>query len=604
MNNFILKRLFAILIQSVLIIFAYILSFYLRFEFSIPSLYLLVLVKTLPLLIIIKIIVFYYFALLSGAWRYTGIYELWRLLKALSLSTIIFILATVFIYGLQRFPRSVFILDWILSLILIGGARFLSRSSREIFRHPSRIKNKKTIIIGAGEAGIMVLRECRSNPNMGAEIIGFIDDDPAKRGLHIQDIKVLGTRYDLPKVIEKYKIEEVIIAIPSAKGQDIRSILSHCEIPGIKIKIVPYLHKIIGGELELRPRQVKPEDLLGREIVKIEENEIASYIHGKRILVTGAGGSIGSEICRQIAGFLPEQIISFDHNENDVYFLEVEFKTKYPKVNFETIIGDINDVSLLKYTFSHYKPHIVFHSAAFKHVPLMEENPVAAIKNNVIGSRKLIYTANHYKVEKFILISTDKAVNPTSIMGMTKRIAEMILQAKAKNSRTKFIAVRFGNVIGSSGSVVPLFKKQIEEGGPITVTHPEAKRYFMSVKEAVSLVLQAGAIGKGGEIFILDMGEQIKIIDIAKNLIALSGLKLDKDILIDFIGLRPGEKLSEEILLNIEKDKVTKHDKIYITQPSDFDSAKLHRQIKELEQLSTIMDKDKIISKIKEIIYS
>jgi FlaA1/EpsC-like NDP-sugar epimerase len=319
-------------------------------------------------------------------------------------------------------------------------------------------------------------------------------------------------------------------------------------------------------------------------------------------LVTGAGGSIGSELCRQIAKFKPQEIILLDHNENDVYFLDVELRTKYPKLQFKTIIGDIKDIGLLKRIFSHYKPQVVFHSAAHKHVPLMEENPIAAVKNNVIGSRNLIYAAEHYKLERFILISTDKAVNPTSIMGMTKRIAEMILQAKAKNSKTKFMAVRFGNVIGSSGSVVPLFKKQIEEGGPVTVTDPEAKRYFMSVTEAVSLVLQAGAIGRGGEIFILDMGEQIKIIDIAKNLVALSGLKLDKDISIEFVGLRPAEKLSEEILLNTERDKVTKHNKIYITAPCDFDPVNLRRQIKELERLANIMDEDKIIPKIKKII--
>jgi FlaA1/EpsC-like NDP-sugar epimerase len=320
------------------------------------------------------------------------------------------------------------------------------------------------------------------------------------------------------------------------------------------------------------------------------------------VIVTGAGGSIGSELCRQIVRFNPESMILFDHNENDVYFLVVEFETKYPEVKFKTIIGDIKDIGLLKNTFTRYKPQVIFHAAAHKHVPLMEENPPAAVKNNIIGTRNLIYAADHYKVERFVLISTDKAVHPTSVMGATKRIAEMILQAKAKISKTKYIAVRFGNVLGSDGSVVPLFKKQIEEGGPITITHPDAKRYFMSIPEAAQLVIQAGALGEGGEIFILDMGEQIKIVDIARDLVTLSGLKLGKDINIKFVGLRPGEKLYEEMLLNAEKDKVTKHNKIYITQPKEFDAGKLRRKIKELERLANIMDEDKIKEKIKDLI--
>ena len=322
----------------------------------------------------------------------------------------------------------------------------------------------------------------------------------------------------------------------------------------------------------------------------------------KRILVTGAGGTIGSELCRQIVRFMPKQIILFDHNENDVYFLKVEFETRYPQINFKTIIGDIKDIGLLKHLFSYYNPQVIFHSAAHKHVPLMEENPAAAVKNNVIGTRNLIYAANHYKIERFVLISTDKAVNPTSVMGMTKRIAEMMLQSKAKNSKTKFMAVRFGNVIGSSGSAVLLFKKQIEEGGPITITHPEAKRYFMSVNEAASLVLQAGAMGRGGEIFILDMGEQMKIIDIAKNLITFSGLQPEKDISIKFVGLRPGEKLSEEMFQNIENGQVSKHEKIYITKPNDFDPIKLRRQIKKLERFVNIMNERETRRMIKEIV--
>ena len=320
------------------------------------------------------------------------------------------------------------------------------------------------------------------------------------------------------------------------------------------------------------------------------------------ILITGAGGSIGSALCRQIVNFNPKEVILFDHNENDVYYLGIEFLTKHPQIKFRTIIGDIKDIGLLKNVFSLYRPQVVFHAAAHKHVPLMEENPVAAVKNNIVGSRNLIYAANHYKVERFILISTDKAVNPTSVMGITKRIAEMILQTKAKMSNTKFMAVRFGNVLGSDGSVVPLFKKQIEDGGPVTITHPDVKRYFMSVNEASQLVLQAGGMGKEGEIFILDMGEQIKIVDLAKELIALYGLDFENDIKIKFIGLRPGEKLFEETLLNTEKDKATKADKIYIAQANNFNPRILRSKIKELERLVRLMDEEGTIKKLREIV--
>jgi FlaA1/EpsC-like NDP-sugar epimerase len=596
------RRPLIVLTHLLLIIIAYLLSFYLRFEFIISKESLSLILKTLPLLVLIKMGLFYYFGLFSGLWRYASTDDLWRILKATSISNLVFIVCLIFVSGSERYPRSIFILDWILCTSFVSGVRLLSRLFKEAFKAPLGKRRKKVLIVGAGEAGVIVLREYRNNPSIEASIAGFIDDDPTKLNLRIQGIKILGNRQTIADIVDRYLVDEIVIAIPSAKGEDIRKILSYCQIPNVKVKIVPGLHKIINGDLEVKPRDVKPEDLLGRETVKIDEKEIAFYIKNKRILVTGAGGSIGSELCRQMVHFGPEEIILYDHNENDVYFLSVEFKTKYPEIRFKTIIGDIKDVGLLKYVFSHYKPHIVFHSAAHKHVPLMEENIAAAVKNNIIGSRNLIYAAHHYKVERFILISTDKAVNPTSVMGATKRIAEMILQAKAKTSKTKFMAVRFGNVIGSDGSVVPLFKKQIEEGGPVTVTHSEAKRYFMSVNEAAQLVLQTGAMGKGGEIFILDMGEQIKIIDLARNLIALSGLEPEKDISIEFTGLRAGEKLSEETLLDTENEKATEHEKILITQPNDFNLTSLRKEIRELERLTDTMREDEIIAKMRQII--
>lgn len=592
------RRPLIVLFHFCLVVLAYLLAFLLRFDLELPREYAAIFFKTLPLLIIIKIVTFYYFGIFKGLWRYVGMDDLWQIIKANSVAILVFAIGEISIYGLQGFPRSVFIVDFVICTSLTAGVRFLTRMFRERYRPDQSVTQKKILIVGAGEAGVLTLKEYRNNPNAG-EVVGFIDDDPVKQDATIRGVKVLGGRKKLESVISKYGVEEVVLAIPSVKGEIVRDVISHCQLPNVKVKIVPGFRKILSGELEIKPREVKPEDLLGREVVATDEKEIGQYIKDKRVLITGAGGSIGSEICRQIIRFKPKEMILLDHNENDVYFLVIEFNTKYPKTKLNTVIGDIRDVGLLKQTFFRYKPEIVFHAAAHKHVPLMEENPTAAVKNNIIGSRNLIYAANHYGVERFVLISTDKAVNPINVMGMSKRIAEMILQSKSKSSKTKFIAVRFGNVIGSAGSAIPLFKKQIEEGGPITVTHPEAERYFMSISEAALLVLQAGAIGKGGELFILDMGEQIKMVDIVKNLITLSGLTLNKDIEIKFIGLRPGEKLSEELLLDREKDMVTKHKKIYISQSGEFDSAKLRVDIKELERLANIMNDDKIIAKMK-----
>jgi len=597
------RRILVILFHLGLIIVSYLGSFYLRFEFTFPKEYFVsVIPKTLPLLILIKLLFFYFFGLYSGLWRYVSIGDLWKIFLANALSSVTFFGAVVFYHGLFGFPRSVVIIDFILCFGFISGVRFFTRLIRERTKIDIIQKKKKVLIVGAGDAGVSILRECINNPKIDFEVAGFIDDDPAKKGHTLYGVKVFGGREYIPQTVEDLGVDEIILAIPSAKGEIIRGLLSYCEKTDVRITTLPGLDKIISGHLELKPRKVQPEDLLGRKPVNIDETEISSYLKGKRILVTGAGGSIGSELCRQIARFVPEEIIFFDNHENWVYYLGVEFNLKYPKIKYKTIIGDIRDVGILKNVFTTNRPQVVFHAAAHKHVPLMEDNPVSAVKVNIIGTRNLIYASNHYKVEKFVFISTDKAVNPTSIMGATKRIAEMILQAKARVSKTKFVAVRFGNVLGSTGSVIPLFKKQIEEGGPVTVTEPDVRRYFMSIPEAAQLVLQAGAMGSGGEIFILDMGEQIKIIDLAENMIALSGLKVGKDIEIKFIGLRPGEKLYEEILLDKEKDKITKHNKIYISQPENFNPANIRKDIRELEKLSKLMDEEKIVQKIKSMV--
>jgi len=597
------RRFFIILFHLFLITGASILAFFIRFDFTLNTSHILLIIKTLPLVLIIKFIVFFYYGIFSGLWRYVSISDLWLIIKANVISTIIFILGIYFVFNGLNFPRSIFILDFIICTSLVAGVRFFTRLIKERSRSIPLQRQNKVLIIGAGAAGVLMLKEFNNNPSMG-QIVGFIDDDPSKYNGTIYGKRILGRREDIARIVKQYGIEEIILAIPSANGETIRNLISYCQISNIRFKIIPGLQKIISGEMEIRPREVKPEDLLGRETVTVDEEEISYYLKNKIILVSGAGGTIGSALCRHISRFGPKQILLLDHNENNVYFLEIEFKTKNPKINIKTIIGDVKDIGLLKFVFSNYKPQVIFHAAAHKHVSLMENNILAAVKNNIIASRNFIYAAQHYKTERFVLISTDKAVNPIGIMGATKRISEMILQCKSKRSKTKFMAVRFGNVLGSDGSVVPLFKKQIEEGGPITITHPDVRRYFMSVNEAAQLVLQAGAIGNGGEIFILDMGEQIKIIDLAYNLITLSGLKPEIDILISFIGLRKGEKLFEEMFFDNERTTATKHNKIHIVRPNDFDSHKLRFQIKELEKLANTLDEAGLVEKIIELIPS
>jgi FlaA1/EpsC-like NDP-sugar epimerase len=550
---------------------------------------------------IIRIGLFVFFGFYHWSFRHASMTEALSVAKAVTIGSL-FLIAIAFFMQDAEMGRSVLFIDYLICLFLIIISRFAPRALVK-FKRSKAEALKRALIIGAGSAGETVVRELINTDVRIYKLIGFIDDNPGKINSCIHGVRVLGTTDNAKDIIERYGIDEIIIAIPSASGKAIREIISKCEDPKVKIKIVPGLHKILAEEVIIKQiRDVEPEDLLGRGTVQIDTDEINAFTRDKTILVTGAAGTIGSEICRQIVKFSPKILILLDHNENDTCFLEMELKEKYPYLKFKAIIGDIKDIGLLKYVFSKYRPNIVFHSAAFKHVPLMEENPVAAVKNNIIGTRNFMYAAEHYNVESFVMISSDKAVNPTNIMGASKRIAEMMIQAKAKRARTKFMAVRFGNVIGSSGSVVPIFKRQIEKGGPVTVTHPNVKRFFMTASEAAQLVVQAGAIGVGGEIFILDMGEQIKIYDLAKNLIALSGLEIGYDIDIKFVGLRRGEKMYEEVLHDAENDKATKHDKIYVAQPGVFDSAKLQKDVKKLERMAVLMEEDKIIEKIKKMV--
>jgi FlaA1/EpsC-like NDP-sugar epimerase len=601
LNRF--RKLAMLSIDLILINSSMFLAFAIRFDWQLSYPIIISCAYFMMWASILKLIIFAFFGMYEWSFRYASISEAINVLRSVTIGSLLLI-ATAFFTRRTEVGRSVLLIDYLICVFLIGISRFAPRVVVK-FKQLKYTKLKRVLIVGAGAAGEMIAREMINAKKRIYQPVGFIDDDPRKLNSRIHGVKVLGRISNVGEIIKGHGIEEIVIAIPSASGKIIRDIISKCEKTGVKIKTVPELHKILTGEITIKNiRDVRPEDLLGRETVEINTEDIGNFIRGKVVLITGAAGTIGSELSRQIVKFNPRQVIFYDLNENNIYFLEIELKANYPYFKFKTVIGDIKDIGLLKNTFSKYRPQIVFHAAAHKHVPLMEGNPIAAVKNNIIGTRNLIYASEHYMAERFVMISTDKAVNPTSVMGVSKRIAEMIVQTKAKTARTKFMAVRFGNVIGSSGSVIPIFKRQIENGKPITVTHPEVKRFFMAASEAAHLVMQAGAIGKGGEILILDMGEQIKVMDLARNLIILSGLKPGEDVEIKFIGLRPGEKMYEETLLDIEHDKATKHDKIFIAQPDSFDSNLLRKDIKILERLANLMDERKIVEKMKDMVPS
>lgn len=482
-------------------------------------------------------------------------------------------------------PITMLFLIW---LLILHGV-ICSRLLLWVFQESSgnkNIKGKETLIVGAGDAGILVLKELKRSVNSPLYPTAFIDDDPEKLNLCILGIPVVGTREDIEDIVKQYNIKVVIIAIPSAQGSEITQITNICKEHNVEVKIFPRISDIINGRITLNMiREVGVEDLLGRPPIELDLLSISGYITDKIVLITGAGGSIGSEICRQVSNFNPKTILLLGHGENSIYSIEKEIKQKFPLLSVKSIIADIQDRKRMEHVFSTYRPHVVFHAAAHKHVPLMENNPTEAIKNNIFGTKNVAECAHIYQAEKFVQISTDKAVNPTSIMGVTKRIAELVIQSLNERSSTHFSTVRFGNVLGSRGSVVPLFKQQIREGGPVTVTHPDMTRFFMTIPEAVQLVIQAGALEKEGEIFVLDMGQPVKISDLAKKLITLSGLIPDKDIQIKYTGIRPGEKLYEELFTKEEGSVASKHQLIFISKPTDLSKMELPSLLKQLEDL-------------------
>jgi FlaA1/EpsC-like NDP-sugar epimerase len=559
------KRLLVMGSDILCTILSLLLAYFLRFNFSVPEEYLPQIFISVPLLVFFRASSFFLFGLYSGVSRYAGIDDLLRIIKSVTLGTLLFISSIAIVFHFQGFPRSVFLIDWFVILVFLGGSRFLYRIFKEIQitpKHPEA--RRKVLIIGAGDVGEMILRSIRQEKEIPYEVAGFLDDDPEKNGLHIHGVEVLGKTSDLWPVIKTKGVKEVIIAIQNISGKKIREITEQCQIIGVSCKTVPSVGGILRGSISINHvRPVKVEDLLKREPVQLDLALIERFISGKRIMVTGAGGSIGSELCRQIMGFDPRQLILFERGENDLYEIEVDLREQFhdSKV-LVPVIGDILDEYKIDRVLQEYTPEVVFHAAAYKHVPIMEAHPLDAVKNNILGTWNVVSSSCKGGVEKFVLISTDKAVKPASIMGATKRTAEMICQGFNQEGPTRFIAVRFGNVLESNGSVIPYFRRQIARGGPVTVTHPEVTRYFMTIPEAVQLVLQAGAMGKGGEIYLLDMGDPIKILDLATDLISLSGLVLGEDIDIKFIGLRPGEKLHEELIAEKESRGNTPHSKI------------------------------------------
>jgi FlaA1/EpsC-like NDP-sugar epimerase len=583
-------------IDIILINLSIVIAYYLRFGRRMPVDYLKVYFQMAVFVTFIKLLVFYYMGLYRPIWKYAGIDEIINLFFMVCMANGIIIIGIYFLS--LKVPRSIYVISTMIDLLFIGGTRFIKQIyNRLTFQENifAKRKRKRVMIIGAGEAGGLLIQSFKNHPSSNRIPICLVDDDPQKLRRKINGVPVLGDRDMISLLAYGKKIDEIIIAIPSINKKDLAEIIHECKKTQCVIKILPSINEIkeftgnIQDILLQKMRQVNIEDLLGREPVDLNIEEVSSYIENKVVLVTGAGGSIGSELCRNIGKFNPSLLVMLDISEENLYNLENEWKIHYPHIAYQTIIASVREEDRLQRIFNTYCPDIVFHAAAHKHVPLMEKNPGEAIKNNVLGTWNLVKVADHAKVKRFILISTDKAVNPTNVMGATKRLCEMIIQGINEVSSTEFAAVRFGNVLGSSGSVIPLFKKQIEQGGPVTVTHPDIIRYFMLIPEAAQLVIQAGAMAKGGEIFVLDMGEPVKIDKLARDLIRLSGFKPDEDIKIEYTGLRPGEKLYEELLMAEEGLNNTKYQKIYVARPMKITIQELEEKIRILEK---VLDKD------------
>lgn len=572
-------------------------ALYLRVDDIAGSVYLDTIVHYLPVLLAVHFLAFFAFQLYRRVWKYAGVHELLSIVGAATLAQLsLYLLAQA--AGISL-PRSLYILCGMLEVAMIGGirlsVRIASNKCLEFLGRP-----EKVLIFGAGDVGSWIVKEIRAHYGANKRIVGFIDDDPEKLGCILNGVKVLGGRYEIEKVVTQHGIDEIIVAIPSARSMLVREIVKMCRSTKSKVKIVPALHEVIDGMVTIRQlRDVNLEDLLHREPIKLDIALMRTQFRQKRVLITGAGGSIGSEISRQVAKMLPAKLYLLGKSENNIFDIERELQRMYPHLEIEPIIADVRDEKRIRSIFAERRPEIIFHAAAHKHVPLMESQPVEAVQNNIFGTMTVARAAIAVEADCFVMVSTDKAINPSSVMGVTKRVAEMVICSMNGKSATKFAAVRFGNVLGSRGSVVQLFRKQIAKGEAITITHPDMCRYFMTIPEASQLVLQAGAMARGGEVFVLDMGEPIKIVDLACHLIELTGLVPHKDIKIEYTGLRPGEKLFEELLTAEEGSSATKHEKIFVTNLKKVDEEKLYES---LAALRNIEDPDKIVNLLAKLV--
>ncbi len=599
-----------------LLTLAYFLSYLIRFEGKVPSSEILNFANTVWFIVPVKFLALVLFQLYKGMWRYTSIKDLVNLIWATFAGSCAAVVIILYISRFEGYSRSVFVIDAGLTLIFVGGVRLAIRVA--LLFNPLNIgqgngfrflgnhqeKSKKLLIIGAGDAGERILRELQRGSQNEYTVVGFVDDDRKKLSMQIHGIPVLGCIDQLSAIAPAYGIDEILIAVASAQRGQIRRIVSVCRETGLAFRIIPAISELLDGKLSVQSiREVAYEDLLGRLPVRINQAGIGEYLSGKSVLVTGAGGSIGSELCRMVARFFPRNLILFDRTENNLFQIEMEMQREFPNLKCESVLGSIVTRSVLERTFMRFRPQVVFHAAAYKHVPMMELNPWEAIFTNVKGTKNVFEVSRAYEVERFVFVSTDKAVRPSNVMGATKRVAELLMQSYNGSCHpTRFMAVRFGNVIGSSGSVIPVFKKQIEEGGPVTVTHPEVTRYFMTIPEAAQLILQAGAMGEGGETFVLDMGQPVNILDLAHDLIRLSGFEPNKDIEVKFIGLRPGEKLYEELITEGEGINPTSHERIFVLRKEPCNLRTLNERINELLALANEQDALGIKNKLKEIL--
>ncbi|MGE4292210.1 MAG: polysaccharide biosynthesis protein [Desulfovibrio sp.] len=596
-------KLYAMVLADMALFALALLGAYLvRFDFEIPPVYLSQYLRVLPLVLAIKLPFYFVFGMYRGMWRYTSLDDALRLFRVSVVQSLAVVAAVAYVFRFTGFPRSVFALDWLFALVLAGGLRLAIRMGFTLVSSGGLRfwrERRNVLVVGAGRAAELVTRELSGNAGLGYQLIGFVDDDPAKRGRTLHGKPVLGRVEELPELVEHYKVQEIFIAVSRASAAQMRSIVEVCKGTGLKHRILPAMGEIMDGRVGIKQlRDVDYHDLLGRSEVLIDNEGIQGLLSGRTVLVTGCGGSIGSELCRQIVRYKPGKLLLFDASEYNLYQIQMQLHWEYGFHDYVTLLGNLNDDSLLERLFAGHRPEIVFHAAAYKHVPMLEENPWQAVENNIVGTRALMRVAAHHEVRRFVTVSTDKAVRPTNVMGASKRVTELLMK-RHQDTRTLFMAVRFGNVIGSSGSVMPLFRQQIEKGGPVTVTHPEVTRYFMSISEAAQLILQAGTMGRrGGEIFILDMGEPVRIADMAADLIRLSGKTPGRDIEIVFTGLRSGEKLYEELITEGEDVVRTEHEKIRVlrstTEQAPCDCDLLEETIEKLRVAAREHDGERI----------